>query len=141
MTIIYLLYCFNPHSKLMRWLLSTASHWLNGDQRSSNPLKSHPKLTLEMRFEPRVVNPKATAFTQNTAVLDLDPVSPDTILLIVFHTNYVSPDQNFNKKYRKSSNYNFLGTSKVHHLELEICLHKGRILWILPQSLGHRSQT
>lgn len=140
MTITYLLYCFNPHSKLMRWLLSTASHRLNGDQRSSNPLKSHPKLKIEMWFEPGVVNPKATAFTQNTELLDLDPVSSDVIPMIVFHTIYVSPNQNFNK-YRKSSNYNFLGTFKVHHLELEICLLKGRMLWILPQSPGHRSQT
>lgn len=96
---------------------------------------------IEIRFEPRVVNPKATGFTQNTALLALDTVSSDMILMIVFHTNYVSPDQNFNKKYRTSSSYNFLGTFKVHHLELEICLHKGRMLWILPQSPGHRSQT
>lgn len=96
---------------------------------------------IEIQFEPRVVNPKATGFTQNTALLALDTVSSDMILMVVFHTNYVLPDQNFNKKYRKSSSYNFLGTFKVHHLEPEICLHKGRMLWILLQSPGHRSQT
>lgn len=59
---------------------------------------------VEVWFEPRVVDLKAAAFTQITALLDLDPVSSDVIRMIVFPTNYISPNQNFNKKYRKSSN-------------------------------------
>ena len=44
----------------------------------------------------------------------LSVCSPEWLVYIpVAHegsTNYISPNQNFNKKYRKSSNYNFLGT-------------------------------